>query len=236
MACYVTIPFGIGTDATILTGNSRVKRHDDMKIQKAATRARAEERKPESRGARERIFETARELFYKQGIRAVGVETIAAEAGTTKMSLYRHFPSKDELTAECLRAARQDFAQWWDEITAPHAGNPRKQLEAIFKAFQEKGTDEDDCRGCALANAAVELPDPKHPARKVVIEHKTELRRRLQQLCKEMGARHWEKLGDCLMLLMEGAHSSRIVFGADGPAQVVWKAANSLIEAERAIS
>src|ERR1043166_1464485 len=89
---------------------------------------------PASRGARERIFDTARELFYRLGIRAVGVETIANEAGTTKMSLYRHFPSKDELTAESLRADRAEFEEWWNEVVAK-AATPRKKLEALFTAF-----------------------------------------------------------------------------------------------------
>ena len=188
----------------------------------------------DARCARDRIFDTARDLFYKQGIRAVGVETIANEAATTKMSLYRHFPSKDDLTAECLKADRQEFQQWWEETIAPHTGNPRKQLEALFQAFQSKACKgEGESRGCPLANAAVEITDPKHPARKVVIEHKTDIRRRLQTLCKEMGARRPEKLGDALMLLMEGASTSRLVFGADGPTQVVWKAAAALIDVEK---
>jgi AcrR family transcriptional regulator len=182
------------------------------------------------RCARDRIFDTARELFYQQGIRAVGVETIAAEAGTTKMSLYRHFPSKDELTAECLRADTQEFHAWWDEVTSPHAGNPRKQLEALFQAFQSKTCQSEDSRGCPLANAAVEITEDSHPGRQVVIEHKAEIRKRLRQLCREMRARHPEQLGDALMLLMEGSYLTRIVFGHSGPVQAVSKAAKVLIE------
>lgn len=194
--------------------------------------ATAEECGP--RCVRDRIFETARELFYRQGIRAVGVETIADEAGTTKMSLYRHFPSKDDLTAECLKADRREFHEWWESVIAPHQGNPRKQIEALFQAFQSRTCEDDDeSRGCPLANAAVELPDPRHPARKVVLEHKADIRKRLQNLCRELGARRADKLGDALMLLMEGAYMTRLVFGADGPAQMVWKAANALIDSEK---
>lgn len=184
------------------------------------------------RGARDRIFDTARNLFYRQGIRAVGVETIAAEAGTTKMSLYRHFPSKDELTAVCLRADQQEFHEWWDSVMAPHAGNPRKQLEALFQAFQSKTacSDDDESRGCPLANAAVELTDPQHPGRQVVQEHKADIRKRFRALCREMGARNPEQLGDALMLLMEGAYMARLVFGSSGPVQSVSKAAKILIE------
>lgn len=181
--------------------------------------------------ARDRIFDTARELFYRQGIRAVGVETIANEAGTTKMSLYRHFPSKDQLTAECLKADRQEFQEWWESVIAPHAGNPRKQVEALFQAFQSRSCGgEEESRGCPLANAAVELTEADHPARAVVQEHKADIRKRMRGLCREMKARNPEQLGDALMLLMEGASMSRLVFGTTGPVQVVWKTAKVLIE------
>lgn len=188
--------------------------------------------KPVSPGARQRIFETARELFYRQGIRAVGVETIASEAGTTKMSLYRHFPSKDVLTAECLRADRREFDEWWNSVMSPHAGHARKQLEALFNEFQSKAcsADDDESRGCPLANAAVEITDPSHPAWKVVHEHKSDVRQRLRTLCREMKARNPEQLGDALLLLMEGAYISRLVFGMSGPVQSVSKAAKILIE------
>lgn len=182
------------------------------------------------RGARQRIFETARDLFYRQGIRAVGVETIAAEAGTTKMSLYRHFPSKDELTAECLRADHEEFNQWWDEVISQHPGNPRKQLEALFQQFQFGCECKETERGCPLANAAVELTEKDHPARRVVIEHKSEIRRRMRGLCREMKARNPDQLGDALMLLMEGAYITRLVFDCSGPAQAVSKAAKILID------
>ena len=183
------------------------------------------------RGARDRIFDTARDLFYRQGIRAVGVETIAKEAGATKMSLYRHFPSKDELSAQCLKADRLEFNEWWDSVMTPHAGHPRKQLEALFQAFQSKTCGgEDESRGCPLANAAVELADRSHPGWKVVFEHKNDVRERLYQLCREMKARNPRQLGDALMLLMEGAYITRLVFDSAGPVQAVSKAAKILIE------
>ncbi|HVT37210.1 MAG TPA: TetR/AcrR family transcriptional regulator [Nevskiaceae bacterium] len=200
-------------------------------VKSAASHSAAPEKTEETRGARARIFETARDLFYRQGLRAGGVETIAKEAGATKMSLYRHFPSKDELTAECLKADREEFNEWWDSVMTPHAGNPRKQLEALFQEFQSKTCgDEDESRGCPLANAAVELADHAHPGWHVVFEHKSDVRERLQQLCREMKARNPKQLGDALMLLMEGAYISRLVFDMRGPVQSVSKAAKVLIE------
>ena len=197
----------------------------------AASPSPTAEKCEDARCARDRIFDTARELFYRQGIRAVGVETIAKEAGATKMSLYRHFPSKDELTAQCLEADRLEFNEWWDSVMSPHAGNPRKQLEALFQAFQSKTCgDDDESRGCPLANAAVELADRSHPGWKVVFEHKSDVRERLQQLCREMKARNPRQLGDALLLLMEGAYMARLVFDLGGPVQSVSKTAKVLIE------
>jgi AcrR family transcriptional regulator len=77
---------------------------------------------------RDRIMQTARALFYCRGIRAVGVDTIANEAGTNKMSFYRNFASKDDLVAEYLRGEERDGWLWWDETIAEHAGNPRAQV------------------------------------------------------------------------------------------------------------
>src|ERR1700744_2928860 len=81
---------------------------------------------------RERILRTACDLFYQRGIRAVGVDAIACEAGTNKMSFYRSFASKDELVAEYLRGEERQSWQCWDETVAAHAGNARAQLEALF--------------------------------------------------------------------------------------------------------
>ena len=91
--------------------------------------------------ARERIFSAARDLFYRQGIRAVGVEAIAAEAGTTKMTLYRHFSSKDQLVVEILKAHDRDFWAWWESVTLPLNGQPRRQIEALFREFEELACD-----------------------------------------------------------------------------------------------
>jgi AcrR family transcriptional regulator len=190
-----------------------------------------EQEKLEKRCPRDRIFDTARELFYRQGIHQVGVETIASEAGTTKMSLYRHFSSKDELVAECLCEDVREFWSWWDGVIAPHAGNPRKQLEALFDAFQNDTCEDENARGCPLANAAVELPEPQHPGRQVVVKYKAEQRRRLRELCQQMGASKPDQLGDALVLLMEGSYVSGLVFCADGPDAAVAEAARTLIRA-----
>jgi len=185
---------------------------------------------PKSR-VRDRIMQTASDLFYRRGIRAVGVDTIANEAGTNKMSFYRSFASKDELVAEYLRGEEREGWLWWDDTVAAHAGDPRAQVESLFDVLVQTKC-QDDSRGCALANAAVEITEPNHPARPVVEKYKAEMRRRFRQLAHEMGARDADALGDALMLLWEGSYLTRLTFpGQHGPVQGAAKAARALIAA-----
>ncbi|WP_165185459.1 TetR/AcrR family transcriptional regulator [Caulobacter soli] len=181
------------------------------------------------RPARDRIFETARELFYQHGIRAVGVEAIAHEADATKMTLYRNFPSKDELVAEVLREQERDYWAWWDQVTSCCCDDPRGQLEAIFDAFETKACNA-DVHGCPLSNAAIELHEADHPAQKVSVAYKQQLHARLVDLCKRAGAKD-EDLADGLMLLMEGSYTARVTLGAEGPVRAVARAGRALIKA-----
>jgi len=180
------------------------------------------------KSARDRIFDTARELFYERGIRAVGVETIAAEAGATKMTLYRNFPSKDELVAECLREQSRDGLAWWDEVIAPYEGEARRQLEALFAGFADKTCEES--HGCALSNAALELHEPDHPARRVAVEHKREMHRRLKEMSAAAGAKD-NGLADALMMLLEGGHVARVTLEESGPVRAMETTAKALIRA-----
>jgi len=179
--------------------------------------------------ARRRIFETASELFYRRGIRAVGVETIAAEADTTKMSLYRNFPSKDDLVAEWLRDHDTHFWQAWDAMSQKYPSEPRRQLKAAF-ALLAKHVADPKARGCPMANAAVEITEKDHPARKVIETHKAKLRSRLAEMCAQMKVREPRLLADQLFLLMEGAQVTTQTLGANGPARNVARAAQMLID------
>jgi len=178
--------------------------------------------------ARKRIFDTASELFYRKGIRAVGIEAIAAQADTTKMSLYRSFPSKDELVAEWLRDHDAKFWQTWESMSHKYPGEARKQLQAAF-AVLVKHVSDPAARGCPMANAAVEITEKDHPARKVIEAHKAKLREQLAGLCERTGARQPALLADELFLLMEGAQVSTVL-GVRGPARNVGRAADALID------
>ncbi len=187
---------------------------------------------------RDRILETACDLFYAHGIHCVGVDSIAAEAGTNKMSLYRNFPSKEELVAEYLRQREREYWAAWDEAVAPHAGDARRQLEALFDGFLARAkvkAAEEDCklsRGGALGNAAVEISEEDALLRSIVVAYKAELRRRLRKLAKEAGASEPDALGDALMLLAEGGSYTLSTFrGVTGPITAIAKAARVLIRA-----
>ena len=159
--------------------------------------------------ARDRIFEAARNLFYRFGIRGVSVDAIAAEADTTKVTLYRVFSSKDELIVKVLEDQSRRVFEWWDSVVAQHPGKPREQLEALFTDIRDRicrGAE----RGCPLSNAAVEVVEEDHPAREVIRAHKAEINRRLRALCTEMGAAEPEKLGNALSLLVNGIYASRL--------------------------
>lgn len=182
--------------------------------------------------ARDRICETARDLFYKRGIRGVGVEMIAVEAGTTKMSLYRNFASKDDLVAECLCIQEREFWGWWDATVGAHEGQPRRQLEALFDSLKERSTDAHSSRGCQFANAAVELPDADHPARSIILAHHREVRERLRQLCRSTDARQPDRLADALLLLMAGAYMSCLVFDTAEVVGSIDETARALLDSE----
>jgi AcrR family transcriptional regulator len=168
--------------------------------------------------ARDRLFSAAINLFYRNGIRAVSVDAIAAEAGTTKVTFYRVFESKDDLVVQVLEEQSRRFWAWWDAIVAQHPDQPRKQIEELIARFKDEIVGDEACRGCAVANAAVEIIEEDHPARAVINKHKLEISRRFRELCREMGARQPDVLGDALNLLYSGAFSARLSF--DGREQI----------------
>ena len=179
---------------------------------------------------RERILQAARELFYRDGIRAVGVETIAAAAGTNKMTLYRHFTSKDELVAAYLQGLADEGDALLEEGRRRHPGDADAQLRYLLKRVSQFA-DEYSGRGCAFANAAVELAERAHPARRVIEAHKKRNRERLIALCREAGYTKPEQIADELFLLVEGARSSLQSVGREGPGARLFAFAEGLLDA-----
>jgi AcrR family transcriptional regulator len=179
---------------------------------------------------RDRILAVAADLFYRHGIRAVGVDAIAEAAGTNKMTLYRHFTSKDELVAEYLRQSAKSERANWDRLEARHPGNPLAQLRAWLKDMFDHAVNGDE-RGCPLANAAVELPDKDHPARRVIEECKVASRARVIALCRAAGLGEPDLLADELGLMLEGARVTAQSVGIDGLGARLKRMSEALIAA-----
>ena len=181
-----------------------------MSAKSAATYGKDERIPPRSR-----ILTVAGDLFYRHGIRAVGVDAIAEAAGTNKMTLYRHFGSKDDLVAAYLRQSASEADGCWGKFEQAHPGDGRAQLRAWLEEMAEHVANADQ-RGCPLANAAVELPEKDHPARRVIEEFKVAQRAKLIQLCRTAGLSEPDMLADELHLLLEGARVTAQSVGSDG--------------------
>jgi AcrR family transcriptional regulator len=179
---------------------------------------------------RERLLAVATDLFYRHGIRAVGVESIAEAAGTNKMTLYRHFASKDELVAEYLRRLADKANSSWDKLAAQHPGNPRAQLRAWLEDMAGHVASGDE-RGCPLANAAVELPEKDHPARRVIEAFKSAQRQRIIELCAAAELEQPEMLADELFLLLEGARVTAQSIGREGLGERLIRMGEAMIAA-----
>lgn len=179
--------------------------------------------------ARERILASAIELFYRDGIRAVGIDTVIAHSGVAKMSLYRNFASKDELIVAFLEVRRVRYWDWWDKVAAAEEGNPRAQLRAIFQALAERTTG-DDYRGCPFINTSAEFPEKSHPARIVVRRFKDEMQARLRALTAALGAKDPDGLADQLILVVDGAYATGQILGPARQATAIVAAAEALVE------
>jgi len=180
---------------------------------------------------KEKLFQTAARLFYQQGYRAVGVDTIAAESGVGKMTLYRHYPSKDDLIVAFLRDSNEEFWEYF-ELSTAEAPTAREKLLAFFDALQSYVTSP-ACYGCPFINVATEYPVVEYAGHQVALEHKQSVRARFIQLTEETGSRRPEALANALVLLMDGAYMAARMFGGspDNPAANLAEAAQQLIDA-----
>lgn len=186
-----------------------------------------------SKTARERVLDVASELFYAEGVRAVGVDTIVARSGVAKMSLYRNFASKDDLVVAYLTERNRRFFEWWDCATSPNNGVPKDRLRAIVVATIEK-VRRPGYRGCPFLNTSAEYPDITHPARAIIEGHKREVRSRLLELTRGIGASNPESLATQFIALMDGVYAYPATVAELDAALAMIEAADSLIEAQLA--
>jgi AcrR family transcriptional regulator len=165
---------------------------------------------------RDRILQTAGDLFYREGTRAIGVDLIVERAGVAKTSLYRHFRTKDDLIEAFLHNEDRDFWAQWDAVSAKHAGKPAQELDAQLEWIGERVA-RPGYRGCPQINIAAEYADEAHPARKVAVAHKAELRRRLAALASEMGMADPHHFALQMSVVIDGALSSGRALHQIGP-------------------
>lgn len=181
------------------------------------------------RKAAERIQSAAKDLFYRQGIRATGVEEVCRVADATKMSLYRTYSSKDALVAAILCEDSAAYDTWFEAVTAA-APTPDAKLRALVDAVAAK-LDNPAYRGCPLLLAQAEFPDPAHPTHKLVAAHKAHMRAGLVELARQAGCPTPEALGDALAMLFDGAWATMPYLGGQRAGQVLRDGAGLLITA-----
>ena len=176
---------------------------------------------------RERILKTASELFYREGTRAIGVDLIVERSGVAKTSLYRHFRTKDDLIEAFLLREDEDFWAHWDRRSAANRGAPERELDAQLKWIGDRIA-RAGYRGCPQINVSAEYADENHPARKVAVAHKAELRRRLRDLARAMKLREPERFALQMAVVIDGALTSGTALHREGPAKFLQTIARTL--------
>jgi AcrR family transcriptional regulator len=198
----------------------------------AASTPSAPERRPRRSAAetREHVLAVATELFYWHGIRATGVDRVAAEAGVAPTTLYRLFASKDDLVAAYVERAAAGYRELVEEATAPAVGTPRDRVLNLFDV-QREYVEPDVCRGCPFLMALAEYPDVASGAHAGAVAAKAWVRDRLRAVTGEMDVADPDALADQLALVMEGVYASVQALGVEGPTTVARAAAAALIDA-----
>jgi AcrR family transcriptional regulator len=175
-----------------------------------------------------RIAAVAAARFHEFGITATGVDELRRAAGVSKRTLYERFGSKDGLIVAAYESLDLPVYQMFTARIEAESDDPRAQLDAFF-AQLEPILGSSDFRGCPFTNAAAELPDPDHPAHKVVRRHKERLRRWLRDRARAAGASDPETLSRELMIVFQGAQSQALIQHSGRPARDARVMASALI-------
>ena len=182
---------------------------------------------------RNRIFDTASRLFYERGVRAVGVDLVVLEAAVAKTSLYRYFPTKDDLIVAFLEREDLEFWAQWDSAAERFAGDPAGELDAHMRWIGERLA-RSNYRGCPQINVAAEFAEQDHPARQVAQRHMQALRSRLQDIAKRLNVPRPKQLGAQLAVLVNGAFVSSGLLSPEEATGVLRGALKALLAGARA--
>lgn len=175
---------------------------------------------------RAHLLATAGELFYWKGVRATGVDTVARAAEVAPTTLYRLYPSKDDLVAAYVEANAENYHRWFDDAADVGEEDPRDRIRAVFDALREQ-TRPEHCRGCPFLMTLTEFPDPDHPAHRASVALKTWVRERFTALAR---AADRPEIADQLVLVFEGVYASVQALGYDGPARSARAVVDALLD------
>jgi len=179
---------------------------------------------------RNRILDTASTLFYERGVRAVGVDLVVQEAAVAKTSLYRYFPTKDDLIVAFLEREDVEFWALWDSVAERHRDDPAGELDAHMRWIGERLA-RSNYRGCPQINVAAEFAEQDHPARQVSQRHMQKLRSRLQDIARRLGVRRPDPLAAQLAVLVNGAFVSSALLSPEEATGVLRGALKALLAA-----
>ncbi|MBD1918339.1 MULTISPECIES: TetR/AcrR family transcriptional regulator [Cyanophyceae] len=180
--------------------------------------------------AQQRILAIADDLFYREGIRAIGVDTIIAKSEVAKTTLYRYFSSKDDLVVAYLEGRNQQFWELFEVVVGQHSGQPKQQLLAIF-AWLDELLSSTDSHGCPFLMIASEFPEINYPGHQVAIAHKQKMCDRMAELAEWAGIKPAKELSAALLMLVDGAFAERRLFKKHNNGVSLGKAAAVMIEA-----
>jgi AcrR family transcriptional regulator len=168
------------------------------------------------------ILRVAGELFYREGIRATGIDRVVSQAEVAPTTLYRLFASKDELVAAYVEGCSTNYRTRLTSVSSPSAGTPRERILAVFDAFTDEVLSE-TCRGCPFLMVLAEFPDPQNVAHSNAVAHKSWLRYLfhglVDELAREANIADPPALAEQLALVAEGIYGSVQSLGATGPAK-----------------
>lgn len=178
---------------------------------------------------RDKLLETAVELFRRHGYRATGVDRIVAESGVAKMTLYNHFKSKEELILAALRRWDEESRHWLMRAMEERSSTPKGRLLALFEVL-DHWFDSEGFNGCLFINASAEYANADDPIHTAAREHKRLFRRYLQELAVAADHPNPVELADQLGLLMEGAIVTAQVNSKSGSGEQAGRIAQFLID------
>jgi AcrR family transcriptional regulator len=165
------------------------------------------------------VLDVAGELFYARGVHEVGMDELIRATGFGKATVYRLFPTKDELIGAYLQRRADRIHALIDADIERHSASPAAAIRALFAAVAEDVA-RDGFRGCAFNNASIEFADPGHPARRVARQYRAGLLERLRRLTRALaGGRAGRDLADELALVIDGMYTSAAHLGPGGPAR-----------------